>query len=201
MPKKHFSTTGSKCSVQTASECPQRKDPGRRGVPVTTAQKKTCNVIDKARQDVVTVDVKSPTSEPASNVHFQFCRAQLGTSEAGTLPSVLEWMEQPHYSPPDTLWGGATVIRYHTSLQIIAQVFYLFINILHRDRMGFDLVHPHCPPIASRPTEPCLLPDMSSSPSESNSSVGAQDLIRVASMRMDTRPFPGAWAINQWLYY
>lgn len=110
MPKKHFSTTGSKCSVQTASECPQRKDTGRRGVPVTTAQKKTCNVIDKARQDVVTVDVKSPTSEPASNVHFQFCRAQLGTSEAGTLPSVLEWMEQPHYSPPDTLWGGATVI-------------------------------------------------------------------------------------------
>lgn len=118
---------------------PQRKDTGRRGVPVTTAQKKTCNVIDKARQDVVTVDVKSPTSEPASNVHFQFCRAQLGTSEARTLPSVLEWMEQPHYSPPDTLWGGATVIRYHTSLQNIAQVFYLFINILHRDRMGFDL--------------------------------------------------------------
>lgn len=59
--------------------------------------------------------------------------------------------------------------------------------------MGFDLVHPYCPLIVPSPTKPCLLPDMSSEP---NSSVGAQDLIRVASMCMDSRSFPGAWAIN-----
>lgn len=67
--------------------------------------------------------------------------------------------------------------------------------------MGFDLVHPYCPLIAPSPTKPCLLPDMSSSPSEPNSSVGAQDLIRVASMCMDSRSFPGAWAISQWLHH
>lgn len=78
--------------------------------------------------------------------------------------------------------------KYSTSIFLI--------DILHRYRMGSDLVHPYCPLLVPSPTEPCLLPDMSSSPSEPNSSVGAQDLIRVASMCIDSRSFPGAWAIN-----